>query len=77
MQVTRLGSRRYQDTLIKKVDPRGRDYYWIGGEDPVWEPLEGSDFSAVHAGWISVTPLRLDLTDRAALDVMQGWGLSK
>ncbi len=75
VQVTRLGSRRYQDTLIKKVDPRGRDYYWIGGEDPVWEPLEGSDFSAVHSGWISVTPMRLDLTDTAAVDTMQSWAL--
>ena len=77
VQVTRLGSRRYQDTLIKKVDPRGRDYYWIGGEDPVWEPLEGSDFSAVHSGWISVTPLRLDLTDSGAVDAMQSWNLEK
>ncbi len=77
VQVTRLGSRRYQDTLIKKVDPRGRDYYWIGGEDPVWEPLEGSDFSAVHSGWISVTPMRLDLTDAGAVDTMQSWAIEK
>lgn len=77
VQVTRLGSRRYQDTLIKKVDPRGRDYYWIGGEDPVWEPLEGSDFSAVHSGWISVTPMRLDLTDAGAVDTMKSWAIEK
>jgi len=77
VQVTRLGSRRYQDTLIKKVDPRGRDYYWIGGEDPVWEPREGSDFSAIHSGWISVTPLHLDLTDSGAVDSMRSWNLEK
>ena len=77
VQVTRLGSRRYQDTLVRKVDPRGRDYYWIGGEDPVWEPLEGSDFRAVDEGWISVTPLRLDLTDAGALDTMREWKLEK
>jgi 5'-nucleotidase len=77
VQVTRLGSRRYKDTLVRKVDPRGRDYYWIGGEDPVWEPLDGSDFRAVHEGWISVTPLRLDLTDDDALDVMREWKLEK
>ena len=75
--ITRLGSRVYQDTLIKKVDPRGRDYYWIGGEDPVWESREGTDFSAVHDGWISVTPLRLDLTDERAVDTMAGWELEK
>jgi len=77
VRVTRLGSRRYQDTLIRKVDPRGRDYYWIGGEDPVWEPLEGSDFSAVHEGWISVTPMRPELTDEDALEDLRAWSLEK
>jgi 5'-nucleotidase len=75
--ITRLGSRVYRDTLIKKVDPRGRDYYWIGGEDPVWEPREGTDFQAVDAGYISVTPMRLDLTDDLALEEMIGWRLDK
>ena len=64
VEVTRLGSRVYRDTLIRKVDPRGRDYYWIGGQDPVWEATEGTDFHAVGQGFISVTPMRLDLTDR-------------
>lgn len=75
--VTRLGSRRYRDTLVRKVDPRGRDYYWIGGEDPVWEATPGTDFHAVHDGWISVTPMRLDLTDGDALEELDGWELSK
>ena len=75
--VTRLGSRVYRDTLIRKVDPRGRDYYWIGGEDAVWEPTAGTDFQAVHQGWISVTPLRLDLTDDGALEEVRGWKLEK
>ncbi len=75
IQVTRLGSRVYRDTLIRKVDPRGRDYYWIGGEDPVWEPIEGSDFDAVHQGYVSVTPLRLDLTDARAVEEMKQWKL--
>ena len=77
VMVTRLGSRRYRDTLIKKVDPRGRAYYWIGGEDPVWESTPGTDFQAVHDGWISVTPLRLDLTDDGAFDGLKGWSLEK
>jgi len=66
-----------QDTLVRKVDPRGRDYYWIGGQDPVWDPRPESDFDAVHAGWISVTPMRLDLTDDSALEAMRGWSLEK
>lgn len=75
--VTRLGSRMYHDTLIRKVDPRGRDYYWIGGEDPVWDPRPGTDFQAVSDRWISVTPLRLDLTDDDALEEMREWRLEK
>jgi 5'-nucleotidase len=75
VRITRLGSRVYQDTLVRKVDPRGRDYYWIGGEDAVWVAREGSDFSAVDAGYISVTPMRLDLTDDAAVGSLASWQL--
>ena len=75
--ITRLGSRVYRDTLVRKVDPRSRDYYWIGGEDPVWDPSPGSDFNAVHEGWISVTPLKLDLTDEPAVDTVGAWNLTK
>jgi len=77
VKVTRLGSRVYHDTLVKKVDPRGRDYYWIGGEDPEWESIEGTDFHAVHAGWISVTPLRLDFTADTVLAELEAWRLEK
>jgi len=77
VKITRLGSRIYHDTLIKKVDPRGRDYYWIGGEDPEWEAIDGTDFEAVHDGWISVTPLRLDLTAEPALEKIAAWNLEK
>ncbi len=76
VRVTRLGSRVYQDTLVRKVDPRGRDYYWIGGEDAVWASGEGTDFDAIQAGCVSVTPLRLELTDEAALEGLRGWGLT-
>ncbi|MEO5987919.1 MAG: 5'/3'-nucleotidase SurE [Candidatus Eisenbacteria bacterium] len=76
IQLTRLGSRLYQDTLVKKVDPRGKDYYWIGGEDPIWKPIEGTDFHAVHAGFVSVTPMQLNLSDANAMAEMQHWGLS-
>ena len=76
LQLTRLGSRVYEDTLVKKVDPRGREYYWIGGEDPIWRPEPGTDFSAVHDGYVSVTPMHLDLTDTAAITRMREWSLA-
>jgi 5'-nucleotidase len=75
VRITRLGSRTYRDTLVRKVDPRGRDYYWIGGEDPVWEARPGTDIHAVNEGFVSVTPMRLDLTDDGALADLANWGL--
>lgn len=76
VRLTRLGTRVYSDTLIEKVDPRGRAYYWIGGQDPVWESHEGTDFHAVEHGHISVTPLSLDLTDYRAMVDMEAWDLT-
>jgi len=75
VRLTRLGTRVYSDTLIEKVDPRGRAYYWIGGQDAVWESAEGTDFHAVEHGHISVTPLSLDLTDHRARADMEAWEL--
>lgn len=76
VQLTRLGTRVYEDTLVRKVDPRGKEYYWIGGEDPIWRPTPGTDYHAVNAGYVSATPLHLDLTDGPAIDAMQSWALS-
>ena len=75
VRVTRLGKRTYQDTLIERTDPRGRAYYWIGGDAPIWEPVEGSDFLAVDQGYVSVTPLHLDLTDDALRKQLEKWPL--
>jgi len=65
--VTRQGKRRYGDAIVEKVDPRGRKYYWIGGDDLGFIHAEGSDCTAVEAGYISVTPLHLDLTNYDSL----------
>jgi len=73
IRVTKLGRRVYQDTLVPRKDPRGRDYYWIGGEDPIWEPQEHSDFSAISDGYVSITPISLELTDHATIDAMSAW----
>lgn len=63
IRVTRLGSRQYHDSVIPRKDPRGRDYFWIGGTGPEWAPDERSDAHAVAEGFVSVTPLHADLTD--------------
>jgi 5'-nucleotidase len=69
VSVTVLGSRFYGDVIIQKEDPRGREYYWIGGEEPTWLEGDASDFHAVHhKRHISVTPLKLDLTDHKRLE---------
>jgi 5'-nucleotidase len=61
LSFTRLGRRVYKQSVIEKLDPRGRKYYWIHGT-PRWERASGTDFEAVASGRISVTPLHLDLT---------------
>ncbi len=67
MRVTRLGSRQYLDAVVEQKDPRGRSYYWIGGGGPEWTRDTQSDAFAVQEGYISVTPLIIDLTDYRAL----------
>ena len=61
LSYTRLGRRVYKQSVIEKLDPRGRKYYWIAGV-PQWERATGTDYEAVVNGHISVTPLHLDLT---------------
>jgi 5'-nucleotidase len=62
VKVTKLGRRIYSEGIIERRDPRGRTYYWIGGGAPTWHPGEGTDFEAVESGFVSITPLHLDLT---------------
>jgi 5'-nucleotidase len=69
--LTRQGKRRYGDAIVEKVDPRGKKYYWIGGGPFDFVDGEGTDFSAVRQGLISVTPLHLDLTNYASLTRLQ------
>ena len=67
VEITRLGRRVYQQTIVERLDPRGRKYYWIAGT-PEWKEEEGTDFAAVEAGKVSITPLHLDLTDYRGLE---------
>jgi 5'-nucleotidase len=71
--LTRLGHRVYKGKVTEEVDPRGKTYYWIGGGPPVWEDREDTDIAAVRGGYVSVTPLHLDLTDYDTLRRLTGW----
>jgi len=74
--ITRLGQRIYRDRLIERQDPFGRNYYWIGGDEPTGEAEEGTDIGALANGYISVTPIHLDLTNYALMDHLRDWKLS-
>lgn len=67
VEFTRLGRRRYKQSVVEKTDPRGQRYFWIAGT-PEWQEEEGTDQSAVLRGSVSVTPLHLDLTDHRGLE---------
>jgi 5'-nucleotidase len=63
---TRMGKRRYGESVVEKVDPRGRPYFWIGGTH-VDTAGDGTDLKAIAEGFVSITPLHLDMTDYRAL----------
>jgi 5'-nucleotidase len=71
--ITRQGLRVYRDALVQRLDPRGRPYYWIGGEAPTGVDEEGTDVGALLQGYVSITPLQLDLTHYKAMDVVKKW----
>jgi 5'-nucleotidase len=76
VRITRLGTRVFRDVIVEKTDPRGKTYYWIGGEDPTWEHDEASDFAAVSEGYVSVTPLTFELTDYKGVVDLKAAGLT-
>jgi 5'-nucleotidase len=72
----RLGKRTYGNEVVENVDPRGRKYYWIGGERPTNEDIPQSDCNCVFQdGLVSVTPLHLDWSDDALVSEMQRWAI--
>ncbi len=76
IRITRMGLRIYRDELIRRIDPRGKPYYWIGGPAPTGVEEEGTDIWAVANGYISVTPVQLDLTAHDLIDPLHDWNLS-
>jgi 5'-nucleotidase len=75
VQITRQGVSVYRDQLDERRDPRGSPYYWIGGEFPIGAPGDGTDFAALAEGYVSITPLQLDLTAHNMIETLRGWKL--
>jgi 5'-nucleotidase len=74
VEITRLGKRHYRDKLIRRKDPRGRDYYWIGGQRPTGDAgEEGTDIWALACHCVSVTPIQLDMTDSGFIEKLKAW----
>jgi len=73
--VTQLGSRYFSESLTRMQDPWGREIYWVGGGTITWTGGEESDHSAVAAGYVSVTPLHMDLTNYPLLETVRAWRL--
>jgi 5'-nucleotidase len=71
--VTRQGTRIYRDKLWRRRDPRGRPYYWIGGDAPTGVNEPGTDIGALEEDCVSVTPVQLDLTAHELIDELKGW----
>ena len=77
IKVTQLGSRFFSESLARMQDPWGRPIYWIGGGTITWTGDALSDHQAVADGYISVTPLHMDLTNYKLLDTVRGWALDR
>jgi 5'-nucleotidase len=73
IRVTRQGLSEYRDLLDARTDPRGVPYYWIGGEAPIGKPEPGTEFEALAEGYVSITPLQLDLTAHNWVGELKSW----
>jgi 5'-nucleotidase len=75
VKVTTLGKRIYQDAVSSNKDERGQVYYRIGGQQIKWTGNNSSDFIAINEGYVSITPLHLDLTNYRTLEELNEWGI--
>ena len=73
IRLTRQGLRVYHSRLDERTDPRGRPYYWIGGDAPTGVPERGTDVGALAENFVSVTPLQLDLTSYRTMTELNTW----
>jgi len=73
VRITHQGMRIYKDELVVRQDPKGTPYYWIGGEFPSATMGEDSDYHAIENGYVSITPIQLDLTDHKVIPLLKEW----
>ena len=71
IRITRQGKRVYKTPIVEKTDPRGKKYYWIGGDKLDSVLIENSDIASVEDGYVSVTPIKLDMTDYAYMEELE------
>jgi 5'-nucleotidase len=73
-RITRLGLRVYRNELVRRDDPFGHPYFWIGGEAPTGVVEEGTDIGAMNDGYVSITPVHLDMTAHDLMTEVSTWG---
>ena len=73
LKIVPMGVEQYGVKFEKRSDPRGRSYYWAAGDPPIASGDEESDLSALEKGYITLTPLHYNMTQRDMLDTMQAW----
>ncbi|HMM46660.1 MAG TPA: 5'/3'-nucleotidase SurE [Thiobacillaceae bacterium] len=73
LAVTRLGKRHKAEAVVKSVNPRGQTVYWVGASGAAQDAGEGTDFHAVAHGYVSITPLQMDLTRFSQMDSVSKW----
>jgi 5'-nucleotidase len=73
IEVTRLGKRHKAEPVVKSVNPRGQTIYWIGAAGHAQDSGPGTDFHAVAANAVSITPLQVDLTHRGQNELVRDW----
>jgi 5'-nucleotidase len=76
-RATRLGQRHKAEPVVKTLDPRGREIYWVGSAGPEQDAGEGTDFYAVRNHYVSVTPLQIDLTRYESVPMLADWLVSE
>ena len=73
VKITRLGYRHKAEGMVKAKDPRGKDIYWVSAAGPGQDAGPGTDFHALKEGYVTVTPIKTDLTDKQQLPAIQEW----
>jgi 5'-nucleotidase len=76
VRVTKQGFKDARPIISEHTDPRGKLYYWIGEERNGFRAEGGTDFEAIDEGFVSVTPMRSDLTNHGAIEVLKSWNES-